>query len=153
MEFTPSDITSFPVWQGSEPPPSITVQVIDANFREIYDIEPSPNYHLMNLLTDLLSRQTRPLDIRLNKTDSCLFIETIDGLGQVDSTFEWRILVNNRQEEEIWNSQCMPPETLKLRFGYDVIFTYVMRYGLPERNEYSHDTAENRFEDRLNDLL
>lgn len=44
-------------------------------------------------------QQTRPLDIRLNKTDSCLFIETIDGLGQVDSTFEWRILVNNRQEE------------------------------------------------------
>lgn len=30
--------------------------MIDANFREIYDIEPSPNYHLMNLLTDLLSR-------------------------------------------------------------------------------------------------
>lgn len=34
----------------------LKVHVVDANFREVYNIAPAPNYHLLNLLTDLLSR-------------------------------------------------------------------------------------------------
>lgn len=55
--------------------------------------------------------------------------------------------------QEIWNSQCLPPETLKLRFGYEVIFAYVMRYGLPGQDEFSRGISGEANDDPLGDTF